>query len=758
MESTLQVLTNILISPPGSLAYHLILAFSVVWSLQTAFSTWNTHPGPAVQRLLAGLSLILIGRLVLFVPAILSNQGTILPESLLPTLDRALAVLSILIIAWLWTVPKSARLPDAAFGLLFLLGTTLTGLSLAWWSNQPTPAPFNSTWLNTAWSGYALVILTGALLALVIRRPVMWGLGFGMLGLLLAGHGIQLLLPALAEDYPSAVRLVELAAYPLLLTLPQRMLLLQPAARLPGDELSPAQRTLLFQTLQGWLAYEANPDQPQGYRSLAEILCRLFAVEAAAILVPEAPELTRGRLFSYERVADFHQENIPLTDEQVPILWNALSRLRPIRMHTRSTADLDQICEALELPAGNLLAVPVVQEEKQWALALLLFTFRTEQTWSNADQDLAVEFAKHLTQVLHRTRLIATSDERAATVTPAVAIESPEQLPDMPGTVRSLLDALQAENTALRAQIAALQQVGEPQDSEQVEFELRLTLAELARLQKQLSAADQKYLQLTRERAEGGSASPRLDSEHMEVMMSIAQELRQPMSSIIGYTDLLLGESVGILGALQKKFLERVKASTERIGALIEDLIQITAIAQDQIMLEEEMVDLSNVIDVAIAQNSARIREKNIILRIDLPEDLPKIEADQDALQQVFMHLIQNAGAVSPVEGEILLTIRDERDEREDQDYVLIQITDSGGGIPPEDLPRVFSRLYRAENTLIQGVGDTGVGLSVAKSLVEALDGRIWVDTILGKGSTFSVLLPTTRNGSADEEPDWSFQ
>ena len=81
-----------------------------------------------------------------------------------------------------------------------------------------------------------------------------------------------------------------------------------------------------------------------------------------------------------------------------------------------------------------------------------------------------------------------------------------------------------------------------------------------------------------------------------------------------------------------------------------------------------------------------------------------------------------------------------------------MQIADQGGGIPKEDLSRVFSRLYRADNPLIQGVGDTGVGLSIVKTLVEAHNGRIWVDTEIGKGSTFSLLIPIS-NGSGPKNP-----
>ena len=80
-------------------------------------------------------------------------------------------------------------------------------------------------------------------------------------------------------------------------------------------------------------------------------------------------------------------------------------------------------------------------------------------------------------------------------------------------------------------------------------------------------------------------------------------------------------------------------------------------------------------------------------------------------------------------------------------------MTDSGSGISAEDLPRVFTRLYRADNVLIQGVGDTGVGLSIAKTLTEAQHGRIWVESKEGVGSTFSVLLPISGGGSAEKKP-----
>ena len=94
----------------------------------------------------------------------------------------------------------------------------------------------------------------------------------------------------------------------------------------------------------------------------------------------------------------------------------------------------------------------------------------------------------------------------------------------------------------------------------------------------------------------------------------------------------------------------------------------------------------------------------------------------------------------SPFEGTVTLRVTTE--DREDLSYLLIQVEDTGGGIEPRDLQRVFSRRYRGDNPVVKGIGDTGVGLTIAKTLTEALDGRIWVHSEVGQGTTFSVLLP----------------
>jgi len=233
-------------------------------------------------------------------------------------------------------------------------------------------------------------------------------------------------------------------------------------------------------------------------------------------------------------------------------------------------------------------------------------------------------------------------------------------------------------------------------------------------------------------------------------MASLTQELRTPMTSINGYTDLLLGESAGIVGAMQRQFLQRVKANIERMSGMLNDLIRVTAIDTEQFELEPEPVNLIEIIEEAIMGSSAQFRERNITIQLDLAEHLPPLHADRDSLYQIMSHLLANAGQCSQP-GTDVIVHADVKAEA--KDYLLVSVTDTGGGIGPADRQRVFSRRYRADNPLIEGLGDTGIGLSIAKTLVEAHGGRIWVDSEMSHGSTFSILLPVTQPSEGNLAP-----
>jgi signal transduction histidine kinase len=417
------------------------------------------------------------------------------------------------------------------------------------------------------------------------------------------------------------------------------------------------------------------------------------------------------------------------------------------------------------------MSVPIITPEKDPIGGVLLLSPYSNRLWSAEDQAFLANIAISLVPIIQRGQKMTSLEQKGEQTRQALDVAQ-SKLGDLEQRNNELLkqmDAVredaqaglaQAENLAAMTAVQeetqkALEKLKKENEelratkdvkgtkgktltnTAQLEGELRLTLEEVARLQNQLAEANMRIME-----AEKGATTAR-STEQAEVVASISQELRQPMSSIVGYTDLLLGESVGILGALQRKFVERIKASTERIGNLIDDLIQVTTLETGLNELKPEPVDLNLIIDNAMSYTSSQVREKNISMHLDLPKNVAAIYADREALQQILIHLLQNAGSASPVEGTVRLKVQTQNEDG--KEFVLIQVSDTGGGIPAEDLQRVFTRLYRADNVLIQGVGDTGVGLSIAKTLTEAQKGRIWVESQMGVGSTFSVLLPIAR-------------
>jgi signal transduction histidine kinase len=149
------------------------------------------------------------------------------------------------------------------------------------------------------------------------------------------------------------------------------------------------------------------------------------------------------------------------------------------------------------------------------------------------------------------------------------------------------------------------------------------------------------------------------------------------------------------------------------------------------------------------------VREKNLVLHLDVSDDLPPVEIDRDALQQIFNHLIQNAALITPVEKEVVLTAHAPQ-AMQNQRAMLITVKDSGPGIAAEDQPRVFTRLYRTEGPMIEGLGDSGVGMAVARTLTEAMGGRIWLESQPGHGTTFFILLPVQVGQTLADSPQHS--
>jgi signal transduction histidine kinase/DNA-binding response OmpR family regulator len=222
---------------------------------------------------------------------------------------------------------------------------------------------------------------------------------------------------------------------------------------------------------------------------------------------------------------------------------------------------------------------------------------------------------------------------------------------------------------------------------------------------------------------------------------SVSQELRTPTTSIIGYTNLLMGGTIGQLNQIQRRFLDRIRANAERIGVQLNDLLGLTIIDSQQLEIRAEAIDLVSTIHEASDSLRTQMAEKGQSLEMYLAPNLPFVRADPDAMYHVLRNLLQNAHRCSPEKTSVVFRAN-EMHEGSDQ-YVLVSVTDTGGGVAPQDDKKVFNRFYRSDNPVVPGLGDPEISLPIVKTLVEAHGGRVWLESTMGVGSTFTIILPT---------------
>jgi PAS domain S-box-containing protein len=217
---------------------------------------------------------------------------------------------------------------------------------------------------------------------------------------------------------------------------------------------------------------------------------------------------------------------------------------------------------------------------------------------------------------------------------------------------------------------------------------------------------------------------------------TVSHELKSPLTSIKGFISTLLTDEDGYYDKdTVRGFYQIIDRECERLIRMINDLLNVSRIeAGHALELYPEPVDLLPLIEKVVTVQKSYTEKHHI--KIDVDGDLPIIVADEDKVDQILTNLISNAIKYSPRGGEITVSAR------RDGTGVIFAVEDEGIGIPAEHLPRVFEHFHRVDNRNTRQVGGTGIGLTIAKHLVEAHGGRIWAESEPGKGSTFRFTLP----------------
>ncbi|MGB9896518.1 ATP-binding protein, partial [Thermanaerothrix sp.] len=224
----------------------------------------------------------------------------------------------------------------------------------------------------------------------------------------------------------------------------------------------------------------------------------------------------------------------------------------------------------------------------------------------------------------------------------------------------------------------------------------------------------------------------KIDRIKSEFVSTVSHDLRSPLTAILGYVELI--ERAGPVNELQQEFIRRVQASVQNITHLVDDLVNLGRI-EAGFDTRRETFSLKQVLEHAIENFRKALERKGHRLIMELPEDLPLFLGNPVQIRQMFEHLLDNAIKYTPPGGQI--TIHGELE----QEQIILQFRDTGIGIPVADLPFIFDKFYRASNAGTEVAG-SGLGLAIVKSIVESHQGRIWVESTLGQGTTFTIVLP----------------
>ncbi len=269
-----------------------------------------------------------------------------------------------------------------------------------------------------------------------------------------------------------------------------------------------------------------------------------------------------------------------------------------------------------------------------------------------------------------------------------------------------------------------------------------------------LRLADMPFLQRLTEHASIAIANAQLYAEltranqsKSEFVSFVAHELKNPLTSIQGYSDVLLKGAVGEMSEQQKNFLGTIRFNAQRMNTLVSDLNDVTKLQTDNMRMILSPVDFHKALEETLRPFERQISDKGQTLELKMDEDLPLIHADQNRLIQVLTNMISNAHKYTPEDGVIRISAVVNTTPRDNKGRLLppqlhVSVTDTGIGMSEEDLNKLFTPYFRSENPLTREQPGTGLGLTITRGIIQAHGGDVWVESELGVGTTFHFTIP----------------
>jgi signal transduction histidine kinase len=230
-----------------------------------------------------------------------------------------------------------------------------------------------------------------------------------------------------------------------------------------------------------------------------------------------------------------------------------------------------------------------------------------------------------------------------------------------------------------------------------------------------------------------------------EFIVSMSHALRTPLNVIIGFSEILQDELVGVLNERQKKYVSNVLYGGQELQRLITNIVDVFKIDAGKVPVEATEFSLRDLVEATLQKYAAAARENEITISIDIAPDVTRIYADPQKLQIVLDNLLSNAFNATPSKGKIIVHAV------HDEDFVQMCVEDTGRGLSPEDCSKVFLEFYKTSEPSVAATAGSGLGLTISKKLILLQGGSMWADSTRGVGSKFFFTLPCPRKHLENE-------
>ncbi len=755
MNSFFEMTFNLLTTPPGNYLYYIILAIFTIAALQSVYLTRRAHLDEARVKVMIGLFIVLLVQILSLSSSFLGWAGLGDPRQFLPPVDRAAILLMITVIFWVWAYPDHSRMVDAVF---IVVGAVILFLLVGNLFNQSAVPPemaYNASLWDRVWQVLTLVTALVALIVLANRRPENWQAGAAFFAVILLGYILNLALIANEGYFSGVARLAHLIAFLLLPTLAQRFhpaLVEETPPDRPAPEQAPGKRD--FRELEAWLALNDCQDIDSFFPALTRLVCQTMRADRAFVV---APSETRGQV-SFQ--AGYHAETgeyFPLTtssDAVLPAVARAAFFGRAQRFdHKENHEELNQMAVTAQIPAiGSALFTPFAPRQKKWG-GVLAVKSATRKSWEPEDETRQAALVGAASLVLDKITEINLHAQSLKNM--ALDLESARRenisLKDELKTIgeKSGYERAEPELNALLAVqqesqdfIASLQRENRQLTAELEELRARVESGEDAGLPAgaavELASARERIRALEESTREAGQLAAQT-----RLVEAVLRELREP-AEVLNRLAETISPAASLNAPELADKLKSLQAALEKMRAQVADLDQMRALETGVSVLTARETDLSQIIDETLEATRARMGQKAINLRINLPDDLPVLHSFPGTLRQALVHVVENSVEASSIGAEIDLKVSEFSEDDETTPYLLFEVTDWGGGRDMDEIRQAFKR---RDDPAAAVPADGSGGLFTSNRLVEAHGGRMWFDKAEDGASVFSILLPLKPAG-----------